>query len=125
MPSPYPLTFAAFNVNRRCLLAKSVTMAGSSSERRRGLLGKTALTDDEGLLIAPCEAIHTFGMKLRIDVAFLDRNHRVRHVYPAVPANRMRIDWAAASALELPAGTLQRTCTVPGDSLTFDPVPCP
>ena len=42
-------------------------------ERMRGLLGTKNLDNDEGLLIAPCSSVHTFGMRYSIDVLFLDK----------------------------------------------------
>jgi uncharacterized membrane protein (UPF0127 family) len=123
------MQYAARNLDKGIVVANRVDLAGSSAQRRQGLLGPAALSISDGLLISPCEAVHTFGMKIPLDVVFLDRHHRVRRVYPAVKANRIRIDFAAASALELPAGTAARTQTQPGDALTFEPlsegIPCP
>ena len=39
--------------------------------RLRGLFAYPPLTDSQGLLIRPCNAVHTFGMKYHIDVVFL------------------------------------------------------
>ena len=41
--------------------------------RARGLLGRRRawLGDDGALMIVPCSSIHTFGMREKIDVAFL------------------------------------------------------
>ena len=48
-------------------------------QRLRGLLARKPswLGEDGVLVIAPCNSIHTFGMKYSIDVAFLDRNGKV------------------------------------------------
>lgn len=43
-----------------------------------GLMGKT-INPNEGLLIKPCSSIHTFFMKMEIDVIFLDKNNQVIH----------------------------------------------
>ena len=48
----------------------SAEIAESRSDRRRGLLGRTDL--DGALVIRPCRAVHTLGMKFPIDVAFVD-----------------------------------------------------
>jgi uncharacterized membrane protein (UPF0127 family) len=45
--------------------------------RRRGLLGVDALALDEAILLTPCRSIHTMGMRIPIDVAFLDHELRV------------------------------------------------
>ena len=48
----------------------SAEIAETRSERRRGLLGRTDL--DGALVIRPCRAVHTIGMKFAIDVAYVD-----------------------------------------------------
>jgi len=62
---------------------------------------------DEGLWIIPCPMIHTFFMRFSIDVLFLDKELRVRHVVENMMPWRMsRWVFSAHSVLELPAGTL-------------------
>ena len=48
-------------------------------QRLRGLLARKPswLGENGVLVIAPCNSIHTFGMKYAIDVAFLDKNGMV------------------------------------------------
>jgi len=41
-------------------------------ERMIGLLGRRALPAGHGLLIVPCGAVHTLGMRFAIDLVFLD-----------------------------------------------------
>lgn len=72
--------------------------------------------------IAPCEAIHTFGMKFAIDVAFLDRAKRVRKIRKAMPPGRLAASLLSHSVLELPAGTLEESETQAGDQLIFEKV---
>jgi uncharacterized protein len=47
-----------------------VEQAATRSERRRGLLGRTAL--EGAFVLQPCRWVHTVGMRMPIDVAFLD-----------------------------------------------------
>jgi uncharacterized protein len=84
--------------------ALRVRVAYNFVARARGLLFATPLSRDEGLLIAPCSSIHTFGMGYPIDVIFLDRRARIVRVYARVPAGRVRIGWGAAAVLETLAG---------------------
>jgi hypothetical protein len=42
------------------------------ADRRRGLLGRDGLGDDEALLLRRCRSVHTFGMRFTIDVVLLD-----------------------------------------------------
>jgi len=102
------------------LLADRVEVADTSAKRRTGLLKRTGLDPGEGLWIAPCEGIHTFGMKFAIDVVFLNRKKKILKVRPNMVRGRMSISLRAHSVLELPAGTLEATGTVKGDQLEFD-----
>ena len=99
-------------------IASEVTWAGTSKERRRGLLGRTGLSDDEGIYITPCEWLHTFGMKFPIDVAFLSEDGRILALHHGLKPNRFsRIVPRAHGALELMEGTLQRSGTSIGDTV--------
>lgn len=114
-----PKLFIIFNVSRGSTLADRVRLAGNSAERRRGLLGTTSLPIGAGLWIAPCEAIHTFGMKVAIDSIFLDKHLRVRKVLANLPRRRIALCLLAHSVLELPAGTVARSGTLCGDQLEY------
>lgn len=57
-----------------------------------------------GLYIAPCRAIHTFGLRYAIDVVFLDGNDRVIRKVDALAPGRWAVCAAAVSVVELPAG---------------------
>ena len=109
------------NLTRQTILASRVTVADHGAKRRKGLLGRDGLAPEEGLWIVPCEAVHTFGMRFRIDLVYLDRNHRVKKVRSDVPPLRMSACLTAHSVLELASGTIRRTQTSPGDKLEFLP----
>ena len=103
------------NATRGTLLAPRVVWA-TGAAKRRGLLGRTHLAADEGMYLVPCQWIHTFGMRFAIDVAFLARDGRVLAVHHALPPQRLsRLELRADGVLELAAGVLQATGTVPGD----------
>ncbi|NND75562.1 MAG: DUF192 domain-containing protein [Ilumatobacter sp.] len=48
----------------------SAEIAATRAQRRRGLLGRDHL--EGALVLRPCRAVHTIGMKFPIDVAYLD-----------------------------------------------------
>ncbi len=104
-------------------IATSVQIAGDSSTRRQGLLGRGKIETGSGLWIAPCEAIHTFGMKIPIDAIFLDRDFQVSKIVLQLAPWRISICLRAASVLELQAGTIVQTGTKVGDRLKFERVP--
>ncbi|MGA8026813.1 MAG: DUF192 domain-containing protein [Bryobacteraceae bacterium] len=108
------------NLDRGSVIANQVRIAGSSSARRRGLLGVEGLEKGSGIWIAPCEAIHTFGMKMPIDVVFLDREYRVNKLRPRLRPSRISVCLSACSVLELEAGAISRSTTRLGDRLAFE-----
>ncbi|MGY0069487.1 DUF192 domain-containing protein [Streptomyces sp. QTS137] len=61
----------------------SLEIAASYRARTRGLLGRDSL--DGALLLSPANSIHTFRMRMPIDVAYLDRRLRVIAVRTMAP----------------------------------------
>ena len=108
------------NQSRNTLLADRADIADTSRKRKTGLLKHTQLDAGEGLWIAPCEAVHTIGMKFAIDVLFLDRKRRVLKIRSDMRQWRMSACLRAHSVLELPSGTAAATQTVAGDQLEFE-----
>ena len=109
------------NRTRGILLGDKVRTARTFLSRLVGLLGTAAIADGEGLWIVPCRSVHTLGMRYPIDVAFLDARGVVVGTLEGLPPNRIgKVFREARGALELRAGTLAATGTVPGDRLEFE-----
>jgi uncharacterized protein len=100
-------------------LATHIEGAFDSASRRRGLLGRLDFPDGACLIIAPCSSVHTFFMRIAIDVVFASRDGRVIKTYQAVPAWRIAFAIGAFATIELPAGTLARVQTTRDDRLTL------
>lgn len=97
-----------------------VMVADSWWGRFRGLLARPPLRKGEGLLLLQCGSVHTVGMAHSIDVAFLDAQGKiVRSIARLRPWRLGFGGTAAVHALELPAGRLDETGTVPGDLLCW------
>jgi len=109
------------NLTRNTVLASSLRVAETASARSKGLLGLKCLPPGEGLWIIPCESIHTFWMQFSIDLVYLDRKKRIRKLVSDIPPWRLSACLMAHSVIELPAGTIQRSLTLPGDALEFSP----
>ena len=107
------------NLTRGSVLADQAEVADTSRKRRVGLLKHDSLPPGHGLWIAPCEGIHTFGMKFPIDVVFLDRAKRVLKIRADMGARRISLCLRAHSVLELPAGTAAAAHMQSGDELEF------
>jgi len=102
-------------------VASWVSVADRWWRRAIGLLGRSTLDADEGLLLAPCNAVHTIGMRFPIDVVFLDAEGCVVSTEPALrPGRLVRGGRGTQATLELPAGGVRQTDTRPGDPLIFE-----
>ena len=108
------------NHTRNTVLGDAVELADTSETRRVGLLQHERLEPGSGLWIVPCESVHTFFMKFPIDLVYLDKQRKVRKVRHAVPAWRLSACLTAHSILELPAGTAEKSGTLPGDELVME-----
>ncbi len=103
-------------------LASFAGIANTSELRRRGLLKHSSLEEGDGLWIAPCEAVHSFGMKFAIDVLYLNKQKKILKIRPNMVKSRISLCLRAHSVLELPAGMAAKTGTQVGDELEFEKV---
>jgi uncharacterized membrane protein (UPF0127 family) len=110
------------NLTRNTLLADRMEEASTFLARLKGLMGVTDFPFGRALHIVPCSSIHTFFMRLPIDVLFLDPKLEVLDLQEAMlPWRTSRIYFQARSVLELPAGCLRASHTQVGDRLAFEP----
>lgn len=107
----------------RGALATALVPAFDSASRRRGLLGRSGLADDEALIIAPSNAVHTFGMTFPIDVIYARRDGLVLKVRPTLRPNRVSAAWGAFAVIELAAGAAARAGVRRGDRLAVQENP--
>ena len=113
---------AVVNNTRQTILVSDLEVAATGWQRMRGLIGRSSrdFKWGKGLWILACEGVHTIGMVFPIDVAYLDSDFRVVHIYRNLRPFRIgKIKWCTESVLELPAGTLYESCTEVGDFLQF------
>ena len=100
------------------ILVGNLMVADSIFKRMKGLLGKTSLASGSGLLLKPCKAVHTFGMKFAIDIVFLDKGNRVIKIIEALKPNRITAIYSNASTvLELSGGSTAEAQLSKGDYL--------
>jgi hypothetical protein len=103
-------------VCERCVVARD------PFTRLKGLLGRRELPSEEGLLLQPTAAIHTWFMRFPIDAVFLNRSLTVLEVVPDLGRWRMAAHRGARAVLELRAGECERRGIRPGDRLAvLDP----
>ncbi|NLH95766.1 MAG: DUF192 domain-containing protein [Clostridiaceae bacterium] len=106
------------NVTRKTVLAADCKTASTFFARLRGLQFRKRFPPGHGLLLVPCNSIHTFFMRFPIDAVFLDRENRVVHICEGIKPWRVSgMIRSARCVLELPAGTVSATGTARGDML--------
>jgi uncharacterized membrane protein (UPF0127 family) len=81
----------------------------------RGLMGRSSLPADEGILFRPAGSIHMFFMRFPIDVVFCDRELRVVKVVRGLKPWRTAAARRAKVTIELAAGAAAGL--EPGDQL--------
>jgi uncharacterized membrane protein (UPF0127 family) len=100
---------ALFKPDGECVAGR-VRLAKTMLSRFIGLLARNRLAPDEGVLLCPGGAIHTFGMRFAIDLVFLDAELRVRAFCRRVQPWRISLaPPGTAFVLELPAGRIDHT----------------
>jgi uncharacterized membrane protein (UPF0127 family) len=109
------------NVTRHSLLVAKGELANSFWTRLKGLIGHRPLQQGQGMLIRPCNWIHTFLMGFPIDVIYVDRSNRIVGLTEYIAPNRLGPPMFAASfVVELPAGVIARSGTAVGDVLAIE-----
>ncbi|MEW6244710.1 MAG: DUF192 domain-containing protein [Bacillota bacterium] len=108
------------NETRGLTLSDHTEVADRLFSRLKGLLGRKRLLPGQGLLITPCQSVHTFLMRFPIDVIYIDGKGKVCWIVEEMQPNRTApLIRQSLAVLELPAGTVRNTGTAVGDSLAF------
>ncbi|MGA5035829.1 DUF192 domain-containing protein [Streptomyces capoamus] len=79
-------------------------ISASYRARTRGLLGRDSV--DGAMLLSPASGVHTFGMRIPIDVAYLDRSLTVLAVRTMPPGRLGLPRLRSRHVLEAEAGAL-------------------
>ncbi len=107
------------NTTHQQTLADRAELADSLLTRFVGLMGRTSLPPGGGLVLRPGGAIHTFFMRLPLDVLHLDGEGRVTHVQRGIRPWRLGpLFVGGAATVELPAGAARGT--EPGDEVAIE-----
>jgi uncharacterized protein len=88
-----------------CILQR-VWRANTAFERMQGLLGRPQLASGEGLLLAPCNSVHTIGMRYPLDLIYLSAGWQIIKQVNQVPPWRFSACLRARMVLELAAGSI-------------------
>jgi uncharacterized membrane protein (UPF0127 family) len=102
---------AGGTVCERCLVADTPLL------RLRGLIGRPPLEPGVGLLLRPCNSVHTFFMRSAVDVVFCDRELEVLRVVPGLGRGRVCGKVGSKQVFELAPGEAARRGIAPGARL--------
>jgi uncharacterized membrane protein (UPF0127 family) len=105
------------NILTGSVVANHLELAADPKTRNRGLLGRSELAAGSAMIIAPCNAVHTFFMQFTIDVVFVDRQGAVLKLCPHLKPWRIGAVLGGFAAIELTAGAIAGSKIVRGDTL--------
>ena len=105
------------------VLVSRVEPALDSKTRRKGLLGRESIPDDYALVIAPSNAVHTWFMRIPIDLVFVSRSGTVTKTCRAVKPWRMAGSLKAFAVIEATEGFIERHGIKAGDVVALRAAP--
>lgn len=109
------------NSERDSVLGEAIEVAETAAQRVKGLLGRDALADGQGLLFKHCSSMHTFFMHFPIDLIYTDRRGKVLKLAAGVrPFKLVAAPLRSFYAVELPQGAIFQSMSKVGDHLVFD-----
>jgi len=98
------------------VLVDHVDVTTRMFERMCGLLGRDGLAPGQAMYIAPCNGIHTIGMRFDLDLIFVGRDLEiVRIVRRVSPGRIVSGGRAARGVIELQAGWFPEDALAVGD----------
>lgn len=108
------------NQTRGNNLADDARLASSYWQRLIGLMGSKPLVKGEAQIIDPCSSVHTHWMRFAIDVIYVNKDHFVVGIDPALAPWKIGHFYKKVRyVVELPSGTAAATGTQVGDVLNL------
>ena len=103
------------------VLTEAIHLADNPLTRMLGLMGKPGLEQGQGLLIKPCNSVHSCFMRFRFDAVFLDSEGKVLRVIEGMkPWRCSPFVKGAKQVLELAEGESGRLGLVPDAEVVFE-----
>jgi len=101
------------------VVAEPLEVAKNFVSRGMGLMFRSRLSENGGLLIHGCNGIHMMFMRFPIDAVFVDKKGKVVKLYRRLPPwiGMVPFVWRADKVAELPAGAIDRHGIRVGDEL--------
>lgn len=102
------------------VICERVEVANTFFKRFMGLMYRKSLGENEGLLLEPCNQIHTFGMKFSIDTITISSDNKIRYIDERVVPHKVRpLIKDGKKVLELTSGTIEKYGLELGDMIEF------
>lgn len=102
------------------LLVPEVENANHFFRRFMGLMYRKSMQENHGLLLTPCNEIHTFGMRFDIDTVTLTKENVIVFIDKSVPPHKVRGKVKNGyKVLELCSGVADKLGLSSGDVLEF------
>jgi uncharacterized membrane protein (UPF0127 family) len=120
-----PVVLCVRNQTRGTVLCSRAILARGLRGRTRGLLGRSQLNPDEGMLfeatpLLPLMWMHTFFMTFPIDIVFVGQGDVVLKIQTSLKPWRLSaVVFGARNAVELSAGAAIRAKTAVGDFISL------
>lgn len=106
----------------RYRIINNIIHANTFLERLKGLMGKEELPKDTGLLLEPCDNVHTFHMQFPIDVLFLNHENEVMYIEHSMKPNQIgKKVKGSVKVLEVSGGIAAAMNIQPGDLIDLAP----
>lgn len=101
------------------VVARRAIVATHLAERAWGLLGRSTMATDEAMIFPGCNSVHTWFMRIPIDIVFLQGGAVVKIASKVAPFHMV---WAreADTVVELRAGQAQASGIATGATLQWD-----
>ena len=107
-----------FNQSKQKEMISQLSIANTFGVRAKGLIGKESMASDQALLFPKCNWIHTFFMKMPIDVIYVDKKMKVKKIQKDLKPWRWPAPvFTAHSVIELAAGSIESDFVEVGDTL--------
>lgn len=111
--------YIAINRGTETTLLSRVQRTERYTERLRGLLGTANLTPGTGLLLAPCNSIHTFFMRYPIDAVFLNQQGFITRLARSLKPWRLCGSRRSCMVLETRDGVIEEASLQVGEQLIW------
>jgi hypothetical protein len=110
----------AYNQTRECFLGLEVDGADLSLAKLKDRIATLALKSGEGLWLSPFRGLPEWGIRVPLDLLYLDQDCRVIDVVESYPVFRANVAMAQpASVLALPTHSIYSSQTQSGDQLVL------